>query len=157
MQKIVPFLWFDDKAEEAVNFYVSIFKNSKILGVARYGEEGPGVKGTVMTVDFELEGQRFTALNGGPYYTFSPAISFFVNCDTQAEIDALWERLSEGGELQQCGWLTDKYGVTWQIVPAILGRLMQDPNPAKARAVTQALMKMIRLDIALLQQAYDEA
>lgn len=131
MQKIAPFLWFDDNAEEAVNFYISIFKNSRIVHVARYGEAGAQVsgrpEGTVMTVAFELEGQAFVALNGGPLFTFSPAISFVVNCGTQKEIDELWEKLSEGGASEQCGWLKDRYGVSWQIVPAVIGELMSDP------------------------------
>src|SRR5260370_26101136 len=125
MQRITPFLWFDDKAEEAANFYVSIFKNSKVGGVTRYGEGGPRPKGTVMTVQFQLEGQEFVALNGGPHFTFSPAISFVVNCETQDEIDAFWQKLSEGGETQRCGWLKDKYGVSWQVVPAGIGKLVQ--------------------------------
>ncbi len=132
MQKIIPFLWFDDKAEEAVKFYTSVFKNSKIGNVTRYGDAGAEVsgrpKGTVMTVTFELEGEEFIALNGGPHFTFSPAISFVVNCETQEEVDELWEKLSEGGEKEQCGWLKDKYGVSWQIVPAALGEMMQDKD-----------------------------
>ena len=120
MKKITPFLWFDGKAEEAMNYYVSIFKNSKIVSVTRYGEEGPGPKGTVMTAAFELNGQEFTALNGGPQFTFSPAISFVVNCETQQEVDELWEKLSEGGEKQNCGWLKDKYGLSWQVIPTML-------------------------------------
>src|SRR5438874_12970103 len=128
MQKIRPFLWFDGKAEEAMNFYVSIFKNSKIVSIMRYGEAGPGPKGTVMACTFELEGQEFMALNGGPHFTFSPAISFFVNCETQQEVDQLWEKLSAGGQKQNCGWLTDKYGVSWQIVPTILGELLRDQD-----------------------------
>jgi predicted 3-demethylubiquinone-9 3-methyltransferase (glyoxalase superfamily) len=154
MQKITPFLWFDDKAEEAMNFYMSIFKNSKVLSVARYGEAGPGPQGTVMTATFELNGQEFMALNGGPEYRFSPAISFFVNCETQQEVDDLWEKLSEGGKKDRCGWLTDKYGVTWQIVPTILGELMADKDREKARRVTQAMLQMDKLDISALKQAY---
>jgi len=156
MQKIIPFLWFDDKAEEAANFYTSIFKNSKIGAVTRYGDEGPGTAGTVMTVTFHIDGQEFMALNGGPVFAFSPAISFFVNCETQEEVDELWEKLSEGGEQQQCGWLTDKYGVTWQIVPTILGEMMQDRDAEKVKRVTQAMLQMIKLDIALLKQAYEQ-
>ncbi|OGO72188.1 MAG: hypothetical protein A2Z49_03175 [Chloroflexi bacterium RBG_19FT_COMBO_56_12] len=156
MQKIVPFLWFDDRAEEAVNFYTSIFKNSKIGRVARYGEEGPGTKGTVMTVTFQLDGQEFMALNGGPHFTFSAAISFFVNCETQAEVDELWEKLSEGGEKGQCGWLQDKFGVTWQIVPTVLGELLQDKDAQKSRRVTEAMLQMGKIDIAILMQAYDQ-
>lgn len=129
MQKITPFLWFDDKAEEAVNFYTSIFKNSKIVNITRYGEVGPGPKGTVMIGTFQLDGQEFIALNGGPHFTFSEAISFLVNCETQEEVDELWEKLSEGGEKVECGWLKDKYGVSWQIVPTVLGEMMNDPDP----------------------------
>ena len=156
MQKIVPFLWFDDRAEEAVNFYTSIIKNSKIGRVARYGEEGPGTKGTVMTVTFQLDGQEFMALNGGPHFTFSAAISFFVNCETQAEVDELWEKLSEGGKKGQCGWLQDKFGVTWQIVPTVLGELLQDKDAQKSRRVTEAMLQMGKIDIAILMQAYDQ-
>ena len=157
MQKITPFLWFDNQAEEAVNFYLSVFKNSKIVNVARYGDDGAKVsgrpQGSVMTVAFQLDGQPFVALNGGPVFTFSPAISFVVDCQTQQEVDHLWEKLSAGGEQQQCGWLKDKYGVTWQIVPSVLGELMSDPDPAKAQRVMQAMLQMTRLDIAALQQA----
>ena len=156
MQKIVPFLWFDDKAEEAMNFYVSIFKNSKVVSVSRYGDAGPGPKGSVMSAIFELEGQRFHALNGGPVFTFTPAISLFVNCETQAEVDDLWEKLSQGGAKDQCGWLKDKYGVSWQVVPTILGKLLGDKNPKKAGRVMQAMMQMKKIDIAGLQQAYDQ-
>jgi predicted 3-demethylubiquinone-9 3-methyltransferase (glyoxalase superfamily) len=154
MQKITPFLWFDGKAEEAANFYVSIFKNSKIETVARYGDAGPGPKGTVMIVGFQLEGQKFTALNGGPAYTFSPAISFYVNCETQAEVDELWEKLSDGGKEIQCGWVTDKYGVCWQIIPSALMELMQDKDPVKSQRVFQAMMKMIKIDIEGLRRAH---
>lgn len=154
MQKITPFLWFDDKAEEAVNFYTSIFKNSKILNFSRYGEGGPGVPGTVMTVSFELGGQEFMALNGGPVFQFTPAISLFVNCQSQAEVDELWEKLSEGGEIGQCAWLRDKYGISWQIVPTILGELLGDQNPAKARKVMEAMLQMKKIDIAALQAAH---
>lgn len=156
MQKITPFLWFDDKAEEAMNFYTSIFKDSKILSVRRYGEEGPGPKGTVMTGTFQLEGQAFYALNGGPQFTFSPAISLFVNCDTQPEIDEFWEKLSEGGEKQPCGWLKDKYGVTWQIVPKVLGEMLDDPDTQRANRVMQAMLQMGKIDIAGLRQAYEQ-
>ena len=155
MQKITPFLWFDQQAEEAMNFYVSIFKNSKILDVTRYGEEGPGKNGSVMSGTFQLEGQEFYALNGGPVFTFSQAISFFVSCETQPEIDAFWEKLSAGGEKQQCGWLKDKYGVSWQIVPAVLGRLLNDPDPVKSGRVMKAMLQMKKLDIALLKRAYE--
>lgn len=155
MQKITPFLWFDHQAEEAVLFYTSIFKGSKIGAVSRYGENTPGTPGQVMAIEFEIEGQKFTALNGGPIYKFNPAISFWVHCETQAEVDELWEKLCEGGEPVQCGWLTDRYGVSWQIVPEILGKLMSDPDHVKANRVTQAMLKMIKLDIAELQRAYD--
>ena len=155
MQKIRPFLWFDDKAEEAVRFYTSIFKNSEIGSISRYGEEGPGPKGTVMSATFQLEGQEFMALNGGPQFTFSPAISFFVNCETQEEVDELWEKLSEGGEIEQCGWLKDKYGVSWQIVPSVLGELLQDKDPEKSRRVMNAMLQMGKLDIDGLKRAYE--
>ncbi len=154
MQKITPFLWFDGKAEEAANFYVSIFKNSKIEAITRYGDAGPGPKGTVMVVGFQLEGQKFTALNGGPAYTFTPAISFYVNCETQAEVDALWDKLSAGGKEIQCGWLTDRYGVCWQIIPNTLMELMQDKDPVKAQRVFQAMMKMVKIDIEGLKRAH---
>jgi predicted 3-demethylubiquinone-9 3-methyltransferase (glyoxalase superfamily) len=156
MQKIVPFLWFDGKAEEAMNFYVSIFKNSKIGEVTRYGKAGPGQEGTVISATFQLEGQEFYALNGGPQFTFTPAISLFVNCETQQEVDELWKKLSEGGEIQQCGWLRDKYGLSWQIIPTILGKLLRDKDPAKAQRVMQAMLQMRKIDIARLKQAYDQ-
>jgi predicted 3-demethylubiquinone-9 3-methyltransferase (glyoxalase superfamily) len=156
MQKITPFFWFDGQAEEAVNFYTSIFKNSKIGKITRYGEAGPGPKGTVMIVTFEINGQEFIALNGGKQFKFTEAISFVVNCETQEEVDELWDGLSEGGKKIQCGWLTDKYGVTWQIVPTILGKLMSDKDPEKSKRVTQAMLKMDKLDIKTLQQAYDQ-
>jgi len=155
MQKITPFLWVDGKAEEAMNFYVSIFKNSKVGRVSRYGDAGPGPKGSVMSCAFQLEGQDFYALNGGPQFKFTPAISLFVNCETQQEVDALWEKLSAGGRKDQCGWLQDKYGVSWQIVPTILGKLLGDKDAAKANRVMQAMMQMKKLDIKGLQQAYD--
>ena len=154
MQKITPFLWFDGKAEEAAKFYTSIFKNSKITGVARYPEGTPGQAGTVMTVSFELHGQRFLALNGGPQFKFNESISFVVNCETQQEIDELWEKLSAGGQKVQCGWLKDKYGVSWQVVPTVLGKLFQDKDGAKTKRVGEAMMHMKKLDIATLQRAY---
>ena len=157
MQKITPFLWFDDKAEEAATFYTSIFKNSKIGKVARYDESGEKAsgrpKGSVMTVEFELDGQEFVALNGGPQYTFSPAVSFVVNCETQQDVDHYWTRLSAGGKEIQCGWLTDKYGLSWQIVPTVLGELLSDKDAAKAQRVMIAMLKMVKLDIKKLKQA----
>ncbi len=156
MQKIIPFLWFDNQAEEAANFYTSIFKNSKVLNIARYGEAGPRPAGTVMTVTFQLDGQEFTALNGGPEFKFTEAISLFVNCETQEEVDRLWESLSASGEKGQCGWLKDKYGVSWQIVPTALGQMLQDPNPQKARNVVQAMLQMTKIDIAALRRAYEQ-
>lgn len=155
MQKITPFLWFDSQAEEAVNFYTSIFKNSKILSTMRYGEAGPGPKGNVTSVTFQLEGQEFIALNGGPEFTFSPAISFFVNCETQEEVDELWERLSEGGEKQGPAWVKDRYGISWQIVPTVLGELLSDPYPEKSKRVMEAMLRMDKIDIEKLKQAYE--
>jgi predicted 3-demethylubiquinone-9 3-methyltransferase (glyoxalase superfamily) len=160
MQKITPFLWFDNQAEEAANFYVSIFKNSKVGSVARYGEEGAKVsgrpKGTVMTVTFQLDGQEFMALNGGPMFKFTEAISFIVNCKTQQEVDEFWEKLSQGGEEGPCGWLKDKYGVSWQIVPTVLGEMMQDKDPEKSERVMKAMLQMKKLDIKSLEQAYEK-
>jgi predicted 3-demethylubiquinone-9 3-methyltransferase (glyoxalase superfamily) len=153
MQKITPFLWFDGKAEDAARFYMSIFKNSKLLSIGRYGEAGPGPLGSVMTVAFELDGEKFVALNGGPNYSFSPAVSFVVNCQTQQEVDHYWERLSQGGEKVQCGWLKDKYGLSWQIVPAVLPELLQDKDPEKRNRVMAAMLKMIKLDIEQLERA----
>ena len=153
MQKITPFLWFDDKAEEAARFYVSIFRNSRIVSLSRYGDAGPGPKGAVMVAAFELEGQAFLALNGGPQFAFTPAVSFMVNCVTQDDVDYFWEKLSEGGEKNRCGWLRDKYGLSWQVVPTILGELMQDKDPEKSRRVMEAMMQMQKLDIAGLERA----
>ena len=155
MQKITPFLWFDGKAEEAMQFYTSIFRNSKVRDVMRYGDAGPGPKGSVMSATFEIEGQEFIALNGGPAFSFTPAISFFVNCETQDEVDDLWAKLSAGGNTQQCGWLQDKFGLSWQIVPTILGKLLQDKDRQKANRVMEAMLKMVKLDIKELQRAYD--
>ncbi len=155
MQKITAFLWFDGQAEEAMNFYVSIFKNSKVGRVTRCGDAGPGPKGTVMSATFQIEGQEFFALNGGPQFAFTPAISFFVNCETQEEVDELWEKLSAGGETQRCGWLKDKYGLSWQIIPSALGRMLQDKDPAKANRVMQAMMQMDKIEIKGLEQAYN--
>ncbi len=153
-QKITPFLWFDKQAEEAAQFYVSIFKNSKILHVSRYGDAGPGPKGSVMVVNFQLAGQEFTALNGGPLFKFSEAFSFVVNCENQQEVDEYWSKLtSGGGQESQCGWLKDKFGFSWQIVPTALGKLMSDTDPQKANRVMEALLKMKKLDIATLEAA----
>jgi len=154
MQKITPFLWFENQAEEAAEFYTSLFKKSKIGRISRYGEGAPMPKGTVMTVSFQIEGQDFIALNGGPVFQFSSAISLFVSCKTQKEVDHLWEKLSDGGEKQRCGWLKDKFGVTWQIVPSALGKLMQDKDPAKAKRVTMAMLRMNKIDIEGLKRAY---
>ncbi|WP_210490147.1 VOC family protein [Rufibacter aurantiacus] len=155
-QKIVPFLWFDDNAEEAMIFYTSVFRNSRIKFVSRYGEAGPGPKGKVMTGTFILNGQEFMALNGGPTYEFTPAISLFVNCDTQEEVDEFWEKLSEGGSTQRCGWLKDKFGVSWQIVPTALGQLMHSPDAERTTRVMQAMLQMEKIDIATLQQAFGD-
>jgi len=156
MQKITPFLWFDGQAEEAANFYVSIFRNSQIGTVRRYGEAGPGPKGSVMSVEFQLEGQKFIALNGGPQFKFTPAISLFVNCETQQEVDDLWTRLSEGGATNRCGWLTDKFGLSWQIVPTVLGRLVADKDPQKSTRVMKAMLQMTKLEIKGLEQAAEQ-
>src|SRR5437867_945566 len=153
MQKITPFLWFDDNAEEAINFYTSIFKNSKIIEMSRFPPNGPGPAGKLMSATFELEGQEFMALNGGPTFKFTEAISLFVDCKTQAEVDDLWEKLSAGGEKGQCGWLKDKFGLSWQIVPTALGELLGSTDPAKAQRVMQAMLQMTKLDIKGLQQA----
>src|SRR6266849_3245979 len=157
MQKITPVLWFDDKAEVAVNFYLSIFKNSKIGTIARYGKEAAELygrrEGTVMTVTFQLDGQEFMALNGGPLFKFTEAISFVVNCKTQAEVDKFWKKLSAGGKEVQCGWLKDKYGLSWQIVPTVLGELLSDKDAAKSQRVMRAMLKMVKLDIKKLRQA----
>ena len=159
MEGFTPCLWFDHQAEEAANFYVSTFPNSRLGHIARYGEEGAKVsgrpKGTVMTVKFDLDGQEFMALNGGPVFQFSPAISFMVNCETQQEVDRLWEKLSEGGEESQCGWLKDKFGVSWQIVPTALGEMMADKDSKKSERVMKALLQMKKLDTELLRQAYE--
>lgn len=155
MQKITPFLWYDTQAEAAANFYCSIFKNSKITSISRYGDSGPGPKGTVMTVAFELDGQPFTALNGGPHFKFTEAVSFVVNCETQAEVDRYWDKLLEGGQPSQCGWLKDQYGLSWQIVPNVLMEMLQDKDPQKSQRVMAAMMQMIKLDVPTLQKAYD--
>jgi predicted 3-demethylubiquinone-9 3-methyltransferase (glyoxalase superfamily) len=154
MPRITPFLWFDDQAEQAAKFYVSIFKNSKIVTTTRYGDAGPGPKGSVMTVVFQLDGQEFIALNGGPQFKFTEAVSFSVSCKTQQEVDEFWAQLSQGGEAGPCGWLKDKYGLSWQINPTVLGELLSDPDPKKARRVMEAMLKMRKIDIAGLQKAY---
>src|SRR5262249_6562147 len=156
MQKITPFLWFDNNAEEAMNFYLSIFKNSEVISVARCGDAGPGPKGAVMTAKFRLNGQEFVALNGGPYFKFTEAISFVVDCETQQEVDEFWEKLSEGGEESRCGWLKDKYGLSWQIIPTVLGELLQDKDPEKAKRVMEAMLLMNKIDIKKLKQAYEQ-
>src|SRR5437667_12835765 len=153
MQKITPFLWFDANAEEAMNFYTSIFKNSEIVSVSRYGEGAPGQAGTVMTATFILDGQPFMALNGGPHFKFTEAISFFVNCETQEEVDELWDKLSEGGEQNSCGWLKDKFGLSWQIIPTVLGQMLGDKDPAKSQRVMQAMLQMTKIDINGLKRA----
>lgn len=155
MPKINPFLWFDTQAEEAANLYVSIFNNSKIVNINRYGEAGPGPKGSVMSVVFELDGQEFIALNGGPLFKFTEAISLFVNCKTQEEVDTCWARLSEGGQESRCGWLKDKYGLSWQIIPTLLGEMLSTPDPQRAKRVVEAMLKMKKIDIAELKRAYD--
>jgi predicted 3-demethylubiquinone-9 3-methyltransferase (glyoxalase superfamily) len=156
MQKITPFLWFDGNAEEAMKFYVSIFKNSKILSVARYGEAGPGPAGSVMTGTFQLDGQELMALNGGPHFKFTEAISLFVNCETQEEVDELWEKLSAGGQKSRCGWLNDKFGLSWQIIPKALGMMLQDKDPEKSKRVMNAMLQMDKIDIKGLRQAYEQ-
>lgn len=155
MQKIVPFLWFNDQAEEAMNFYVSIFPNSKVTSISRYGDAGPGPKGTVMSGTFQLDGQEFFALNGGPQYTFTPAISMFINCETQEEVDTLWEKLSAGGRTDRCGWLQDRFGLSWQVIPKQLGQMLRDKDPQKSKRVMQAMLQMTKIDIAKLKAAYD--
>jgi predicted 3-demethylubiquinone-9 3-methyltransferase (glyoxalase superfamily) len=155
MTTISPFLWFDTQAEQAANLYVSIFKNSRIVKIARYGDAGPGPKGSAMTVEFELNGQRFIALNGGPHFKFNEAVSFSVECQTQAEVDEYWNKLSDGGEEGQCGWLKDRFGLSWQVNPTILGEMLADPDPAKARRAMEAMLKMKKIDIAALKKAYE--
>lgn len=155
IQRITPFLWFDHQAEEAAGYYTSIFPNSKIVKVVRYGKTGPGPAGTAMTVEFQLEGQTLVALNGGPHFKFTEAISFVVNCETQDEVDAYWERLSEGGSPVECGWLKDKFGLSWQIVPTVIGEFLSDPDPEKSQRVMQAILAMKKLDIRALRQAYE--
>lgn len=156
MQKITPYLWFDTQAEEAVNFYISLFKNSKVLNVARYGEAGPRPAGSIMTISFQLDGQEFVALNGGPEFMFTEAISFCVDCATQEEVDRLWAKLTEDGEEVQCGWLKDKYGLSWQIVPAGLGEMLSGPDVKKSARAMQAMLAMKKIDLAKIKQAYDQ-
>jgi predicted 3-demethylubiquinone-9 3-methyltransferase (glyoxalase superfamily) len=156
IQRITPFLWFDTQAEEAARFYTSIFNDSKITGMTRYGDAGPGPKGSVMTVAFELEGQEFVALNGGPIFKFTEAISFVVNCESQEEVDKFWQKLSAGGQEIECGWLKDKYGLSWQIVPAILLQLLQDKDQQKAQRVMKAMLQMKKIDIAGLKKASEQ-
>ena len=156
MQKITPFLWFDNNAEEAVNHYLSIFKNSKITKIVRYGDAGPGPKGSVMTIAFQLEGLYFIALNGGPIFKFTEAISLSVDCTTQQEVDELWEKLSDGGQQGQCGWLKDKYGLSWQIVPSVLVEMLQDKDAEKSKRVMQSMLQMRKIDIAHLKKAYEQ-
>jgi len=155
MQKLRTFLWFDGKAEEAARFYTSTFPGATILETTHYGDAGPLPKGTVLTVSFELFGQQFVALNGGPHYKFTPAVSFMVNCDTQEELDGYWYRLSEGGTLMQCGWITDRFGITWQITPSVLLPMLQDKDGARSARVARAMFAMVKLDIAGLKRAYD--
>ena len=155
MQKITPCLWFDNNAEEAVNHYLSIFKNSKINKILRCGDAGPGPKGSILTIAFQLEGQDFIALNGGPIFKFNEAISLSVDCKSQIEVDDLWEKLSNGGQKSQCGWLKDKFGLSWQVVPSALVEMLQDPDAEKAKRVMAAMMQMGKIDIAILKQAYD--
>ena len=156
MQKITPFLWFNDDAEAAINFYISVFKDSKILSVSRYGEGTPMPSGTLMSATFQLEGQEFMALNGGPQFKFNEAVSLFVSCETQEEVDELWAKLTEGGEPGPCGWLKDKFGLSWQIIPTTLGQLLSDPDPVKAQNVMQAMLQMSKIDIGKLKQAYEQ-
>jgi predicted 3-demethylubiquinone-9 3-methyltransferase (glyoxalase superfamily) len=155
MQKITPFLWFDNQAEEAVNLYTSTFKNSKIVSITRYGDEVPGMKGKVLTAVFQLEGQEFMALDGGPQFKFTEAISLYVHCQTQEEVDELWEKLSAHPESEQCGWLKDKFGLSWQIIPDALGEMLSDKDSEKAGRVMQAMLQMQKIDIAKLKQAYE--
>jgi predicted 3-demethylubiquinone-9 3-methyltransferase (glyoxalase superfamily) len=156
MKKNTPFLWFDDEAEEAAAFYTSIFNGSSVDAITRYGEVGPGPKGSVMTVVFQIEGHQFIALNGGPLFKFTEAISFVVDCETQQEIDELWASLSAGGKEAECGWLKDRYGLSWQIVPTVLGEMMNDKDPKKSQRVMKALLRMKKLDVAGLEKAYHE-
>jgi predicted 3-demethylubiquinone-9 3-methyltransferase (glyoxalase superfamily) len=155
MPKITPFLWFDTQAEEAARFYTSIFKNSRIVQVARYGDAGPGPKGSVMTVLFELDGQPFIALNGGPHFKFNESVSFSIECNTQQEVDEYWNKLTAGGQESQCGWLKDKYGLSWQVNPKVLGQMLSDADPQKSKRAMEAMLQMKKIDIATLQRAYE--
>ena len=157
MKGITPFLWFNDNAEEAANLYVSLFPNSRIVGISRYGESGPGPRGSVMTVTFELDGQKFTALNGGPNFKFTEAISFVVHCETQEEVDRYWTTLAEGGATNVCGWLKDRFGLSWQVVPVFLMQILEEKNPRKTENVMKAVMQMTKLDIAVLKKAAEQA
>jgi predicted 3-demethylubiquinone-9 3-methyltransferase (glyoxalase superfamily) len=155
-QKITPFLWFDNNAEEAINFYTAIFKDSKVVSMSRYGDAGPGPKGTVMSATFQLAGQQFMVLNGGPQFKFTEAISLYVDCDTQDEVDYFWQRLSEGGQPGPCGWLKDKFGLSWQIIPKALGEMLGDKDAKKSQRVMEAMLKMSKIDIAALRRAYEQ-
>jgi len=157
MPSITPYLWFDNQAEEAASFYASVFGNSRVVDVQRYGEAGPGPKGTAMVVTFELEGQKFIALNGGPHFTFNEAVSLYTSCKNQEEVDELWEKLTDGGEPGQCGWLKDKYGLSWQIIPTALSDMLSDPDPDKSNRVMKAMLEMKKIDIRALKDAYDGA
>ena len=156
MQKVTPFLWFDNQAEEAARFYTSVFKNSRLGEIGRYGEGGPAPAGSVMTVTFTLDGQEFIALNGGPHFKFTEAVSFFIRCETQQEVDEFWEKLSEGGEKSRCGWLKDRFGLSWQVMPTALGEMLQDKDPRKSRRVMEAMLQMDKLDIERLRRAYEQ-
>jgi predicted 3-demethylubiquinone-9 3-methyltransferase (glyoxalase superfamily) len=156
MQKVTPFLWFDNQAEEAARFYTSVFKNSRLGEIGRYGEGGPAPAGSVMTVTFTLDGQEFIALNGGPHFKFTEAVSFFIRCETQQEVDEFWEKLSEGGEKSRCGWLKDRFGLSWQVMPTALGEMLQDKDPRKSRRVMEAMLQMEKLDIERLRRAYEQ-
>jgi predicted 3-demethylubiquinone-9 3-methyltransferase (glyoxalase superfamily) len=155
-RKITPFLWFDDNAEEATHFYVSIFKNSEVLSINRMGDAGPGGQGTVLTTSFRLDGQEFVALNGGPMFKFTEAVSFVIDCKSQEEVDDLWEKLSAGGETSQCGWLKDKFGLSWQVIPSVLSEMLGDQDAERANRVMQAMLQMTKIDIPKLQEAYDQ-
>lgn len=155
MQKITPFLWFDDNAEEAVNFYLSVFKNSKIKNISRYTDALPNLSGKVMTVEFEIDNQIFVALNGGPHFNFTPAISFMYGCNSQEEVDEVWDKIAEGGEIMQCGWVTDKFGVSWQITPVEMRAMVEDKDPEKAKRATEAMMQMKKLDLDIIRKAYN--